>query len=69
LLFVDRLDFVSAFHYNPVVLLTAPMILFILIRCDIDYIKTGTSSHERYRFFWITELVLLLAFGVLRNIL
>ncbi len=63
-----RLDFVSAFHYNPVVLLTAPMILFILIRCDIDYIKTGTVSHERYRFFWIAELVLLLVFGVFRNI-
>ena len=64
-----RLDFVSAFHYNPVVLLTSPIILFCLIRSDIDYVRTGKASHDRYRFVWIAELVILLLFAVLRNIL
>ena len=63
-----RLDFVSAFHYNPVILLTSPIILFCLIRSDIDYIRTGKASHDKYRFLWLAELVILLVFGVCRNI-
>ena len=64
-----RLDFVSAFHYNPAVLLTSPILLFFLIRSDIGYIRTGKSSVNKYNFVWIAELVILLAFGVVRNLL
>ena len=62
-----RLDFVAAFRYNPVILLTSPILLFAFIRSDIDYIRTGTSSIDRYRVLWIAELVILLVFGVIRN--
>ena len=62
-----RLDFVSAFHHNPVVFLTAPILLFCFIRSDIDYIRTGKSSVSRYNWVWISELVILLVFGVVRN--
>ena len=63
-----RLDFAAAFRYNPVILLTSPILLFAFIRSDIDYIRTGKSYIERYRFLWIAELVILLAFGVIRNL-
>ena len=63
-----RFDLVSAFHYNPVILLTSPILLFAFIRSDIDYIRSGKYSADKYQALWIAELVLLLGFGVLRNI-
>ena len=64
-----RLDPVTAFHCNPAVFLTGPFILFFLIRSDADYIRTGRSSVNKYQIFWIAELVLLLVFGVVRNLI
>ena len=64
-----RLDLKAAFQYNPVVLLTMPIILFCVIRSDIDYIRTGRNSLDRYQPVWIAELVILLIFGIIRNIL
>ena len=63
-----RFDFVSAFHYNPAVLLTAPIILFCILRSDVEYIQTGNRPQNQYRFVWITVLVILLGFGIIRNI-
>ena len=63
-----RLDIAAAFQYNPVVLLTLPIILFFVIRSDIDYVRTGKNSLDRYQPIWIAELVILLVFGVIRNI-
>jgi hypothetical protein len=63
-----RLDFAEAFRYNPVVLLTLPIILFCVIRSDVDYIRTGRNSLDRYQPVWIAELVILLMFGIIRNI-
>ena len=63
-----RFDFVSAFHYNPAVLLTAPIILFCILRSDVEYIQTGNRPQKQYRFVWITVLVILLGFGIIRNI-
>ena len=63
-----RLDLAAAFQYNPVVLLTLPIILFFVIRSDIDYVRTGKNSLDRYQPIWIAELVILLVFGVIRNI-
>lgn len=67
MLALARLDLVSAFAYNPVVLLTAPILLYCLIRSDIDYIRTGRSSVSKYNFVWISETVILIVFGVVRN--
>ncbi len=63
-----RLDFAEAFRYNPVVLLTLPIILFCVIRSDVGYIRTGRNSLDRYQPVWIAELVILLMFGIIRNI-
>ncbi len=63
-----RLDFVSALQCNPAVFLTAPFLLFFLIRSDIDYIRTGKSSLNKYSFVWIAALAVLLTYGVIRNI-
>lgn len=68
LMALARLDFAAAFHANPVILLTGPILLFFLIRSDVDYVRTGKSSVNRYQFVWIAELVILLVFGVVRNL-
>ncbi|MBQ2989056.1 MAG: DUF2752 domain-containing protein [Clostridia bacterium] len=68
LMAVIRLDFVSAFHYNPVVFLTSPILLFLILLSDLDYIRTGRSSANRFQAVWIAELAILLAFGVIRNL-
>jgi hypothetical protein len=64
-----RLDLVSAFRCNPAVFLTGPLVLFFLVRSDVDYIRTGKSSANKYQTFWIAELVLLLGFGIVRNLI
>ena len=68
LMALSRFDFISAFHYNPAVLLTAPAILFCILRSDIDYIRTGKNSQNQYPLIWMASLVILLVFGVIRNI-
>lgn len=63
-----HLDFVSAYHYNPFILLTSPIILFIIVYSDYRYIKTGDGSFGKWNFILMAELAGLLIFGILRNI-
>ncbi|MBE6665686.1 MAG: DUF2752 domain-containing protein [Ruminococcaceae bacterium] len=62
-------DFVSAFHHNPFILLTSPIILFIVVYSDYRYIKTGDGSFGKWKFLLIAELAGLLIFGVARNMI
>lgn len=68
LIALAHLDFVSAFHYNPFILLTSPILLFIIFYADYRYIKTGDSSLGKWNFLLIAELAGLLIFGIARNI-
>ena len=63
-----RLDFVSAFRYNPFLLITSPVIAFCLIYSDVLYIRTGSGRSKWIEgVLWI-ETALLLLFGILRNL-
>ena len=64
-----RLDFAAAFSYNPVILITGPFILAYLVYSEIKYISSGSRRTGRWEIFLWAELVLLIAFGILRNIL
>ena len=64
-----KLDFVSAFHYNPVLLCLLPVIIVIKAERSYRFIKYGevkTSKIETSIIY--AMLICLLIFGVLRNI-
>ena len=64
-----RLDFAAAFAWNPFLLITGPVILLCLIASEVIYVKSGTRSLGKWNFVLWGEIVLALAFGVLRNII
>ena len=64
-----KLDFVSAFQYNPFILLTLPILCFIVFYSDYLYIRKGDGSLGKWNILLIFELVGLLVFAVLRNVL
>ena len=64
-----HLDFVSAYHHNPFILLTSPIILFAIVYSDYRYIKTGDGALGKWKYLMIAELAGLLIFGILRNII
>lgn len=66
---IVRLDFYSAFGYNKAVFVTLPVLAYLLLSYEIRYIKTGQRRMSRFeKWVAVTELVLLLAFGVIRNL-
>ena len=64
-----RLDFVSAFKYNPFLFITGPFILLYLAIFEIKYILSGSTGMGKWRLFIWGELILAIAYGVLRNII
>ncbi len=64
-----RLDFKSAFYYNPFLLITSPLLLFCLAYPEIKYIRTGKYTMGKLQpLLWI-ELGLAIVFCILRNII
>ena len=66
---IARLDFVSAFKYNPFLFITGPFILLYLAIFEIKYILSGSTGMGKWRLFIWVELILAIAYGVLRNII
>ena len=64
-----KLDFISAFHYNPFLFITGPLLVAYLVACEIKFIKHGNRRMGKWEIFMYVELALALLFGVLRNIL
>ena len=64
-----RLDPVSAFHYNPFFFITLPIVLFCLLYSDIVYIRKGVRTLGKMEIVLWIEVVLALAFGVVRNLI
>ncbi len=66
---VAKLDFVAAFRYNPVIFTTWPIILGCMAYERITYIKNGVHKMPLVcNIFLCIEIILLLAYGVIRNI-
>ena len=65
-----KFDFESAFGYNKALFLTWPVILAVFIYYEVRYIKTGVRALSRaFNILLWAEIILLLLFGVVRNII
>lgn len=65
---VARLDFASAFRFNPFLFITGPLILAYVALSEVSYIVRGKRRLGRLEAFVWVELILALLYGVLRNI-
>lgn len=64
-----RLDFKSAFNYNPAVLISFPVLAVILIRLLYNYIKEGSLLlGKKFEILTYSLIGYYLIFGILRNI-
>lgn len=63
-----RLDVVAAFHYNPFLFITGPFLIIYLVCSEIKYILRDDKRMGKTEIFLWVELVLTIAYGVLRNI-
>jgi hypothetical protein len=66
---IVKLDFRSAFLFNPFLFLTFPIIFLLIIYSEIIYIRHGTHSLGRLEPLAFIELALALAFGIMRNLI
>ncbi len=65
---LSKLDFVSAFWHNPFLLTTGPFLVTYLACNEVKYVRTGNNRMGKWEIFLWVELVLALAYGVLRNV-
>ena len=68
LMSILRLDFVSAYHYNPFLFVTSPVLLFCILYPDFVYVKTGSANTGKAQILSWIEIVGALIFGVVRNL-
>lgn len=66
---VARLDFASAFRYNPFLFTTGPLILLYMACSEIKYVISGNGRLGKWEAFICAELILAALYSVLRNIL
>lgn len=63
-----KLDFKAAFRYNQCLFCILPIIILIISSDIIKYIKTGKTKSNRFQsFICILIIIILIAFGILRN--
>lgn len=64
-----RLDFSSAFFWNPAVFICLPFLAYLLIDLSLRYIRFGSLRLNKWqqRGCWIM-VAFLLAFGIFRNL-
>ena len=66
---IAKFDFPSAYQYNKVLFVTFPFLLFVWLFEKIAYIKTGKNQlHLISKITLWTESILLIIYGVIRNI-
>lgn len=65
-----QLDPVKAFHYNPMLLVTLPFLLYIVIAMCRNYINHGSLQVGRKtERLALVLIVLFIIFGIIRNII
>lgn len=62
-----RLDFVTAYNYNKYLMINGPIILALIFYSDYRYIRTGSANLGWLNVILWLEIIMALAFGVLRN--
>ena len=65
---ISRLEFAAAFRYNPFLFITGPLLLIYLAFSEIKYVLCGNRKMGKWEIFIPVELILAIAYGVLRNI-
>jgi hypothetical protein len=63
-----RLDFASAFRYNPLLFITGPVILGYIVFYEITYILKGCRPSKKWDAMIYVVLILVVAYGILRNV-
>ncbi len=64
-----KLDFKSAFFYNPVVFILFPFIIFYIIYQEYIYITKQNNKLKIPNFIYYLIIFVLIIFGILRNII
>ena len=65
---IAKLDFSAAFKYNPFLFITGPFILAYLFFSELKYVLKGERLSKKWDALMWAELVLAIAYGVLRNV-
>jgi len=63
-----KLDFQAAFNYNSFLFLTSPVILLCIFVPEYHFIKYGEYKTGWIKYLIWAELLLTLAYGVVRNL-
>ncbi len=64
-----KLDFKAAFQYNALIFALSPIALFFIVRHYVLYILYGKRKSEKFEtVLLIIALILLIIFGILRNL-
>ena len=66
---IISLDFRSAFYDNTAIFCMLPLIVFIFARFAYKYVKTGSKRDKAAETAGIIAIVVLIIFGILRNII
>jgi hypothetical protein len=64
-----RFDFASAFKHNAFLFVTGPFLIAYIAFSEVRYVLNGSRRMGKYEIFLWVELVLAIAYGVLRNII
>lgn len=64
-----KLDFISAFEANRLLLLTLPVIVILLAVYFVRYVRTGSKRVSKTEsLIYIVLIVLFLVYGIVRNL-
>lgn len=67
---IFKLDFAKAFRYNQVLFILFPFGLFLLIENIYSNFKNKEALYKKIpEWVWITLIIILIIFGILRNII
>lgn len=64
-----KLDFSSAFYYNPAIMILSPLLISVIISYSYRYIKNGENKLATWHKILLSICIAaLFVFGILRNI-
>ena len=66
---IIKLDFKSAFFYNPVVFILLPILAFYIFYQEYIYITKKNNKLKIPEFIYYLIIFILIIFGILRNII
>lgn len=64
-----KLDFVSAFKFNPAIITVSPLLIFLAVIMVVEYIKNGKMPSSKWiNICFYILIAYFVIFGILRNI-